>query len=156
MSPLHEEPQIFCSHIYDPFEDFIAWLEQFAAGAEAATWAVNEEGSFSRLQIYSQQGDFEGDEADFLLHIQTEEAVGQLRGSRVERRQLVEAFYSGFRAMAADPAYVRREWELHPDVTDWDALDEDAFDAARGAYPFDVHPLQGLRSEVIEYYLGLG
>lgn len=154
VSPLHDKPEIFCSHIYDPFTGFLAWLELIAAGSEAATLRVNEEGSISRLQYYCQLGDFEGDDAHFLLHIQTEDTVGDVKGVRVERRQLVEAFYQAFRAMASDPAYVRREWEIHPDVTDWEALDEDAYDEARGAFPFEGGPLQPLRSDAIEQYLG--
>ena len=80
--PLHHEYAIYCTHIYDPFKSFIAWLEQIAAGADAATWAVCEEGSVSRLQFYSEQGPAEGDEADFLLGVT---ALGHGRVGEVAR-----------------------------------------------------------------------
>lgn len=55
--------------------------------------------------------------------------------------------------LAENPAYSPGEWDHHPDVTDWDALDDEAFDAARATHPYGGIPLQNLRSKIVEQYL---
>ena len=114
---------------------------------------VCQRGRLSRLQFYSGENDLKND-ADFLLQIQSSDTLDRVRGSKIDRRQLVEAFYNAFRAMAEDPAYIPREWDFNPEI-DWDKLDEDAFDEARETNPFGGLPLQSLRSHIVEQYLGM-
>ncbi len=39
--PLHDDVPIRCSEVWDPFEQFIEWLETIANGAQSATWYIS-------------------------------------------------------------------------------------------------------------------
>ncbi len=150
--PIHEFFAISCTYIWDPFKDFIAWLEAIASGSDSATWLVDQEGSCSRVQFYG-GGSSVDDKADYILHLRSYGSLERLRGVRVVRRQLVEGFYTAFRAMADSPDYLPREWEGHPDYASLEELDDDDYNAAMQAFPYGGHNLRELRSPTVEAYL---
>jgi hypothetical protein len=151
--PLHQLYGLSCSYIHDPFGEMIAWLEQIAGGAEAATWRINQESCLSRVQFYGGRGWF-GDGNDYLFHIGTGPAIERVRGVEVSRRQVVESFYRGFRAMADNPAYTPREWDRHPHYYALEEIEDDAdYEAAMSAYPYAGLPLRTLTSAAIEAWL---
>lgn len=153
--PLHEKYAIFCTHICDSFEGFIKWLEDIASGAPAATWLVQQEGSCSRVLFYGASGSFD-DATDFLLHVISNIAIDRIRGVAVERRQVVESFYGGFRAMAASPDYSEREWDSHPDWSRFEDMDDVEYTEAMQFRPYGGIPLQSLHSTLVEEYLAQG
>jgi len=154
--PLHQLYGLPCSYIYDPFGEMMSWLEQIADGAMAATWRINHEGHCSRLQFYGGRGTGE-DCSDFLFHIQTDPAITRVRGVEVSRRQLVESFYRGFRAMADDPAYSPHEWDRHPHYRSiHDIEDDEEYEAAYATHPYNGLPLRRLTSPGIEVWLSEG
>ena len=153
--PLHEKYAISCTHIYDSFERFIQWLEAIASGASAATWLVQQEGSCSRIQFYGATRGFD-DNTDFLVHIISDTAIDRVRGTAVERRQLVESFYSGFRALGDHSDYSPREWDLHPEWQQLEEMDDAEYTEAMQFRPYGGLPLQSLRSTLVEEYLAQG
>lgn len=149
--PLLHTSCIYCSEVWDPFEDFIEWLEQIASGALTATWCINQEGLCGRLQFYGATVD---DCNDYLLHIRSNrDGLNHVTGISVERRQLIESFYRAFRIMTLDPDYEAREWEPHPLFPLTEKCDEEEYDEAWAAYPFCGVRLRELTSPVIETYL---
>lgn len=150
--PLHERFAISCTHIWSPFGRLLRWLEQIADGSDACTWLVDQEGSCSRLQFYGGARSV-GDRADYLLHIVSADTLYQIFEVAVERRQLVESFYSGLRALADSPDYSPREWEVHPHLRLLDDVDDDAYDAAMQAFPYGGEPLREMRSPRLEAWL---
>lgn len=151
--PLHEKFAVACTCIWDPFVRMIEWLEQIAQGCDAATWYVDEEGSASRLQFYGGAGKVD-DRSDYLLHIRSDnEGIDRVRGVKVDRYQLVESFYRGFRKMADDPAYEPHECDAHPHFYRMDDMDWEEYDRAYQANPFDGYWLRDLTSRTIEDYL---
>jgi len=154
VKPLHELFAISCSYIWDPFRAMIAWLEEIADGKDSSTWRVNEEGRFGHLQFYG-GGSSAVLEGDYLLHVQTDDrGLARVRGARVKRRQLVESFYSSFRAMTESPTYTPREWEHHPDYSKVEDIeDEEEYDRAKRSFPHTGRNLRTLTSDHIEAYL---
>ena len=151
--PLHELYAIHCSYIWDPLPDMIAWLEQIAGGDTDAVWFVDQEGDASRLQFYAARDRTDGP-GDFLLHIQTDDhGITRIRGVRVDRRQLVEAFYRAFRAMTEHADYRPREWEMHPDFATLDDLDDEAYCREHSRFPYGGANLRDLKSTLLEAYL---
>jgi hypothetical protein len=150
--PMHELFAIKCSYIWDPFERFIGWLEAIASGSDAATWLVDQEGSCSRVQFYGGASSVD-DPADYLLHLRSYGSLERVRGVRVERRQLVDSFYSAFRAMADSSDYAPREWERHPDYASLESMEDDEYNAALHAFPYGGNNLRKMRSSLVEAYL---
>jgi len=156
IKPLHELYGVSCTYIWDPFPHMLAWLGEIADGCDAATWQVNEEGHSSRLQFYGGAGCID-DRAEYLLHIQTHhDGIYRVRGVKVERRQLVEAFYRSFRAMAESPDYVPREWEAHPQFELLDEMDDEEYTIEYNKFPYGGQNLRELTSPSIEAYLAAG
>lgn len=153
VKPLHELYAISCSYIWDPFKRMIEWLEQIAGGCAAAAWHINQEGSCSRLQFYG-GATSAGDCSDYLLHLRSnEDGIDRIRAVKVERFQMVESFYRGFRLMADDPAYSPREWDIHPQYRWVEDMEDEEYDRARQAHPYDGYWLRSLTSSAIESYL---
>lgn len=150
--PIHELFAISCTYLWDPFKDFIGWLEAIASGSDSATWLVDQEGSCSRVQFYGGASSFD-DKSDYILHLRSFGSLGRIRGMRVERRQLVESFYTAFRAMTDSPDYSPREWERHPDYPSLDIEDDDEYEAAVRAFPYGGYNLREMRSPSVEAYL---
>lgn len=149
--PLHELHAISCTYLWDPFVRMIEWLEQIADGSPAATWSVDQEGSVSRLQFF---GGCVDDRADYLLHIQSDHrGIARVRAVKVDRRQLVEAFYRGFRRMTDDPGYSPREWDAHPQYRWLNEMDDEEYDQACREYPYGGHWPRSLKSARLESYL---
>lgn len=150
--PLHEKFAISCTHIWDPFREFIAWLEAIAGGSDSATWLVDQEGSCCRLQFYGGSSSID-DKADYIVALSSYGSLERVRGARIERRQLIEGFYTAFRAMADSPDYQPREWERHPDYPSLDIEDDDEYTAAVRAFPYGGCNLRELVSPTLEAYL---
>ncbi|KRA79745.1 hypothetical protein [Altererythrobacter sp. Root672] len=151
IEPLHDLYAISCTHIYDPFDDLVVWLEQIASGSAAATWCVNQEGSVSRLQFY---GGVVDDRADYLLHVQSDkQGIARIRGVRVVRSQLVESLYCSFRLMADDPNYQAREWEAHPQFQLLDDLGDDEYTREIRRFPYSGRNLREVTSATLAAYL---
>ncbi|QZP09141.1 hypothetical protein [Caenibius sp. WL] len=156
IKPLHKTRGIDCSYVFDPFPEMIEWLEQIASGARTATWEIDEEGQTSHLQFYAAPQTFGKEPGNLLLHMQSSDGgILRIRGTRVDRRQLVESVYRTFRTMTADPAYLPREWEMHPQFHLLDDLDEEEeeYEREREKFPYTGHNLRQLTSVVVENYL---
>ena len=96
------------SDVFDPFEDFIAWMETIAGSAASARWVVDEEGHEETLH-------FEADPTDGCFGTLTLTGSYQPENkhlqARVSRRQLVDAFYNGFKQLIESPLYNPPDWE---------------------------------------------
>lgn len=150
--PLHSAFEISCTYIWSPFERFLQWLEQIADGSCSATWCVDEEGSCARLHFFGGRESVD-DQVDYLLHVRSSETLNRIFGVAVERRQLVDSFYRGFRAMAGSPEYAPREWDHHPQIHRLEEMEDDEYEAALHTHPYDGEPLRELRSPRVEAWL---
>lgn len=150
--PLHDKFAISCTYIWSPFGKLLTWLEQIADGSDACTWLVDQEGSCSRLQFLGGSASVD-DRTDYLLHVQSAESLHRIRGMAVQRRQLVDGFYRGFRAMADSPDYSPREWDAHPEFHRLNDMEDHEYTAAMRAFPYGGEPLRPLRSPRVEAWL---
>lgn len=105
------------SHIYDPFPDLIAWLENIITGVPVSEFTIDEEG-YDAIFRFSQQ-DKQG---VFTLHGQVPEEyhdvvpeelclLKELLRITISPRLLVNEFYTKFRSFVTSPAYHKDQWE---------------------------------------------
>ena len=152
IAPLNNLFAISCTYIWSPFGRLLTWLEQISDGSDACTWLVDQERRCSRLQFFGGSKSVD-DRTDYLLHIVSAKTPYPIRGVTVERRQLVESFYSGFRAMIESPAYSPREWDAFPQFHLLNDMDDDEYTSAMRALPYGGEPLGPKRSPRVEAWL---
>jgi hypothetical protein len=109
------------SHVYDPFDDLLAWLHSVADGALPAVLTINEEGSRQRLEVRSYTGRYAAD-SDIEFRVTELDGGGlDLPGTpcrmllRTTRAQLLQEFTHRLAA-----------WLQHDYVADdWSRVDPD-------------------------------
>jgi hypothetical protein len=150
-----------CSCVFDPFPEFIEWLEQIVAGARDATWSFDEEGTTASFIFQSGARDLDGGEAR-LIHCIASHEVWWLSARAISARAVVAGFYRAFRQMTDDPLYEPSQWEMpeHEPALAFDNADERwtsqveaRWRAREQANPHGGSILRFLRSETIEQAL---
>jgi len=148
---------ICCTHLADPFEEMLAWLEAIAQGSDLATWVVVDEGATNLLTFVNKR--FLGSMPTLVVH---RIGWGETLEIPCNGREIVQAFYCAFRTLVENPHYDAAEWEWSGD---WrmcdnslysDFLSEDEEEAVRRSRPFDGSILASLRSSFIEDWLDGG
>ncbi len=101
-----------CSHLYDPSQDLLTWLEGISLGLTRVAWTLDEEGS---------SVEFEARTAETLecaapprepVRLSIRPSDGQsLPTIELSRAVLVDTFYAAFRAFAASADYLPEQWE---------------------------------------------
>lgn len=145
---------VFCSWVFDPFPSMMVWLNQIAAGRAVAAWGVDEEGSSAHL-VFIRKGSLfdEGQSTLILLRGFISELV-VVEKLDVTPHQVVSGIYSAFRRMVSSPTYRASHWEASPDIASIELIDdEDEYDAAKEAWPFDGAPLSQMRSPGVEAFI---
>ena len=105
-----------CSHCYDPFPEFIDWLEAIIRGADETSWTVNQEGWFARLRVVRHRDTLK-------LHCEQKDddsAAWQERMRvEVQPATLVCAAYWEFRRFATSARYRPEEWTAETLFNRW-------------------------------------
>lgn len=89
------------SSVHDGFPDLIAWLEAVTTGVERCEFTWNAEGPVGLLRV----GDASPRTTDAVLSVGWPAASEKTIETRIDRRQLVGAFYQAFRRFVRCPRY---------------------------------------------------
>jgi len=98
---------IHMTHLDDPLECFLRWMEELIAGQEICTMKINEEGNWKILTATQK--------TDGLLIFRIEDSDSEESEPLLEkiqcRQQLIGTIYQGLRAFGESPEYFPEEWE---------------------------------------------
>lgn len=97
------------SDVFDPMRRFKHWLEAISIGVEQCSFAFDPEGNEIRFTFEQ----ISYDRAEYRVTHAWSDGDLLLSGN-VDRRQLIDAFYSGFLNYDASPEYDRYQWEAEP------------------------------------------
>ena len=139
---LIDKDAVHYTEVDDPFDEFIAWLESIAGGAQHAVWQVAEEGCASHF-VYLGAREFAGDDVQQLIVTHTSDGIYAATLCPISRRVLVRDFYTAFRRMAESPDYELRHWEYMGCADDENAV-------MRQSIPL----IRDMRSSLIEVFIG--
>lgn len=144
--------RVYASHVEDPFEDLLSWCEAIASGADLAAWRVSEEGRLTQLiYVAGQHAIFDHANAHLvIIRTSHSDTLSDSFVLPVDGRQLVQAFYQGFRAMAEAPNYDVRQWEaMGNEEVVYDGPDTLLVDEGE----FRVPTMRSRRSKAVELWL---
>ena len=134
----------------DPFPDMVRWLEAIAEGAEIARWLIDYEGGAYQL-IFSAAADLWMSEtsAQLVFTLGSDDFSGKAASCLVRRREVIEAFYRGFRSFVTSDQYdpIAWEWRWGPHATIDDIPEDEP--------SWEGECLTNLRSSKIESYLAI-
>lgn len=112
-----DDDRVRISEVFDPFDDFVPFIEAIAADEQPARWVIDEEGSCVQILFVPSI-----EECTFRVPAQLMlmrnyggpwEASHDFDGARcfVNPIDTAKTLYGAFRAMADDPARDRLHWE---------------------------------------------
>ena len=112
------------THMADPFDDMLTWLEAVAAGAPMARWLVCQEGALLQVVFLSEaRTGFDAANGRLVVLIGDWDSVDALGARAVTRMGLVRDVYGAFRRFAEGPDYRPTEWESMEENDDaWEGL----------------------------------
>jgi hypothetical protein len=111
-----EQPcRVACSHVYDPLDDMLVWLEAIVLDNTPARFVVDEEGSTVAFEAVRQAGIAPSqapaaETAQYMLSVTPNYDAPTLQFT-LSKMALVSAFYEALTAFGDSEAYMPAEWE---------------------------------------------
>lgn len=126
------------SHVFDPLPDLVHWLEAILTGVMECSFNIDEEGTWKKL---SAQNNYDGSVSFEITELHSDiDANIQVR---VERRQLVSAFYNELLAFYQSSEYDPEEWEA-------ETLQDRLLESSGWSVDEVVHYLASINREKLE------